>query len=96
MGTAGEFIGIVAVRFAVGVFAGIASGSGRGAFDQTLMDQELALVADRDDNAGTLAVGLAVDRFGLGRLNDLVTALFETRGWERPLPGRPICRFRCR
>ena len=63
-----------------------------GAFDQALMDQEAALVADRDDNAGALAVGFAVDRFGLIRLDDLVAALFETRGFHHQIVAEFLIR----
>ena len=90
-GTVRRAIGIVAVRFAVAVTS-TGGVSGRGAFDQALMDQELALVADRDDNAGALAVGFAVDRFGLGRLDDLVAALFETRGFHHQIVAELLVR----
>ena len=56
------------------------------------MDQELALVADRDDNAGALAVRFAVDRFGLIRLDDLVAALFETRGFHHQIVAELLVR----
>jgi len=55
-------------------------GVDRRAFDEPFMETKFAVIADRDDNAGSGAVFVAVDRKILDTLGELVAALLEPGG----------------
>ena len=52
-------------------------GGARRASDEALIEPEIAVVADRDDNAGAGTVFLGIDRGGFGGLDRLVVARLE-------------------
>ena len=71
------------------ILAGVGGGPAAtgGAFDQTLVEMEIAVIADGDDAAGALAVLLGVDGETVGHLFDLAMAFLELRGFGHQLVG---------
>jgi hypothetical protein len=76
------------VVFRIGA-AAVGIGTAGGAFDETLVEPELAVLADRHDDAGAGAVFRRIDRLGFAGLNELVATGFAFRGFiDQPLgPG---------
>jgi hypothetical protein len=80
---------IVAVIVFAGMTVGIAAiGTGVGSsLDETLMQAEFAVIADRDDNAGAGALLVVVDGEAVDRLIDFGAAIAELGGFGREFVG---------
>jgi hypothetical protein len=57
------------------------------AFDETLVDQKIAAIADRDDTSGGGAVFIRVDRLSIGPSSELQVPFLEPLCFGRKLGG---------